>query len=229
VIGSFLDPKTRIRVLDAVKPNIVIHLAWLNTISNNYESDSNNERWAEATINFMERSLNREVWFINAGSSATSDESTLKNSEYGRAKRQVSNHLLNRLESNLISNLNLQYIFSIRDKRPRVINNFYKNAAGGGFYLREPHNLHDFIEVSDVIDAITTVIKNNLKGDLYVGSGELHTVGELILRASSILDLPFNANVSLEKLEAPGKPTELLKNGWYPETTKDFFSDGESY
>lgn len=229
-MGNFLDRSKRFQVLEDIKPDVVIHLAWNPTKNVNYDRDSQNLVWAQSTIEFIDECMKRNIWIIYSGSAAELNSSIINNLPYGIAKSGVSQHLKKLNKKNKYSLLLIQYVFSLENRRPRLLNDFNEGKAIKNFKLSNPNNRHDFIEVRDVASGITSVLNNQITGTIYLGTGKEHTVGKFILSAAKALKISINelelVNSDLTNyLKSAVQPNKLFACKWYPLETENFFSN----
>lgn len=227
-MGNFLDRSKRCQVLENIKPDVVIHLAWNPTKNVNYDRDSQNLVWAQSTIEFIEECTRRNIWIIYSGSASELNSSIINDLPYGIAKSEVSQYLKRLDKYDQYSLLLIQYVFSLKDRRPRLLSDFSEANTNKKFKLSNPNNKHDFIEVRDVACGITSVLNNHITGTIYLGTGKERTVGTFILSAAKALNTSINeldfANSDLTNcLESPVQPNKLFACKWYPLETEKFF------
>ena len=202
--GSILESKNRLKVLLDERPDIVIHLAWAETESENYDYDPIHAMWAEESCNFMEQCEDVGAWFIGMGSAIDAGDLNAQSSPYVKAKKSFRNMF----ETNTISSnrtlVRPQYVISIDRKHPRVLN-YPINQ------VREPYAVHDFIDVRDVASGISAVLLGGLRGLIDIGSGRLHSISKLISSVNhefddepcEVCDPTCEAsNVNIDKLTA---------------------------
>ena len=227
-MGNFLDRSKRFQVLENIKPDVVIHLAWNPTKNVNYDRDSQNLVWAQSTIAFIEECVRRNIWIIYSGSASELNSSIIKDSPYGIAKSEVSQYLKRLDRYDQYSLLLIQYVFSLKDGRPRLLSDFSEASNNKKFKLSNPNNKHDFIEVRDVASGVTSVLNNQITGTVYLGTGKVRTVSKFILAAAkalsiSIQELDFENSGLTNYLESPVQPNKLFACKWYPLETEKFF------
>jgi nucleoside-diphosphate-sugar epimerase len=198
-------------------------LAWQETRSSNYQYSKENHIWSDATIEFIDESIKDKIWFINAGSASESSQHELRYSPYGKAKSAIREFLLSKCSFECASQLDIQYVFSLDDKQPRVLKSYLESKLTDSFFLVNPEKKHDFIHVKDVAIGIKNIIENKIIGEIYLGSGRLRTVRELIFAASRFTDEKFFSINETEKLKSNNPLNNLLKNGWYPNETERYF------
>jgi len=227
--GSLLSRDNQLRALDAHCPQILMHFAWHPTKHPRYELDSAHFAWESSTLTLAKECLARGIWFICAGSAAESDAgSHLGGSAYATSKRRLRLELSKYLMSHSrISWLQIQYVFSVRSRRPRLLETFFSVTDKQGFTPNSPEHRHDFIAVDDVAEGVDTVLRNNLKGVVVIGSGRMFTTHDFINTLRFRLGLNQTKPVCTAT-KSDRLPNVLLENGWLPSHTNEFFGIAES-
>jgi nucleoside-diphosphate-sugar epimerase len=202
--GSFLESENRLKVLRDEKPDIVVHFAWAETESENYDNDPIHTMWAEESGNFMEQCEDIGAWFVGMGSAIDAGELNPQSSPYANAKKSFRNMFETDTVSSNRTLVRPQYVISIDRKHPRVLN-YPINQ------VREPYAVHDFIDVRDVASGISAVLLGGLRGLVDIGSGRLHSISKLKSSVNhefhnepcEVCDLTCEAsNVNIDKLTA---------------------------
>jgi nucleoside-diphosphate-sugar epimerase len=224
-MGDFLHEGDRRRTLNLVQPDIVLHLAWRTASGSDSKMTVAHYIWSHATIQFIGECLNENIWFINAGSSVENNGHYLRNSPYGEAKSQIRDFLVKEMIVNSITQLEMQYVFSLDDKRPSVLKHFIESSNFTMSQLSDPDKKLDFIAVEDVAAGISAIIKNNILGLVYLGSGKLRSIEELIYSANKILNLQNMPEKIFQCSDSVLQPKELISLGWAAEYTNSFFHE----
>lgn len=226
VHGDVLSYDDRSRVLDEVRPDSVIHLAWSRTGTDAYEFDPSNHHWANETVDFADEVVNRGAHFLGVGSLIEDDRRI--DSPYAVAKRYAAEGVLaaGRSES-YCAWLRPSWIFDFQAPRPRVLKEASESAmAGIPFAPRNPQTCSDFIHVQDVATAITWALNNPSRGRVEVCSGRMTSVAALLSAYEDWLrgfsqTLP---DLSIDPQVNPSLLTDLENRdglGWEPrETTR---------
>lgn len=210
-----------LKLLNAVRPDAVIHLAWGASGTPNYRTHSDNARWADVTVELADACIKRSIWFVGTGSIAELDVNPPD--AYGRAKAEVWLHLRPIVDAQIITWLRPHYVFDPLLERPEVMA-VIKAAVRHQQLppLTHPHATHDFVHVKDVGAGVACVVRNRVRGVVPIGSGRLHTVAELARSAGA-------TSVGMVEAKVDGSGTadtsKLLDLGWSPRWTKEFFSD----
>ena len=222
-MGNFLLKGDRRRTLNLVQPDIVLHLAWCTASGNDSKMTGAHDIWLHATLQFIDECLHENIWFINAGSSAENNGHYLRNSPYGEAKSQIKNFLLKKMNVNSITQMEMQYVFSLDDKRPSVLKHFIESENFIMSQLLDPGKKFDFIAVEDVVSGISTIIKNDILGLVYLGSGNLRSLEQFIHTANKILNRQIMPEKIFQCSESVLQPKELTSVGWAAGYTSSFF------
>lgn len=224
--GSLLFPRNRRLVLDRISPTAVIHLAWAPTGVTNYQHSPANTEWASATHEFIDECTEREIWLIATGSAVDGHQSSSRLTPYGEAKQLLRDYVAGLIQSGArITWVRPQYVVSLAEARPSVLRSFLQARGASTFEPRNPDEALDFIEVRDVASAFQTTISGNLMGQVYVGSGHLHTVRQLLSAAKSRLEGAIPAPLTDIIYPARESPSTLVSHGWVPLHTAALFGE----
>jgi len=223
--GSFLKPQNQIKVLDAYRPEVVLHLAWHPISSESYEVQRAHRDWFFATSRFADECSRRGVRLICAGSAAddaTASSSHIGKSNYAKYKQHLREKVLGEEHRGWHPTwLRIQYAFSIVEKRPRIIQSLMQSRDKASFNPEFPNHMHDFIEVNDVSEAICLVLHREITGDITIGSGVLVSTLEFVSAAKFHLGIAPNLPTIVPK-NSETSPVQLLENGWSPRETNLF-------
>jgi nucleoside-diphosphate-sugar epimerase len=222
-MGDFLHKDDRRRTLNLVQPDIVLHLAWCTASGDDSKRTVAHDIWSHATLEFIEECLNGDIWFINAGSSVENDGHYLRHSPYGEAKSQIRDFLIKEMIVNSITQLEMQYVFSLDDERPSVLKHFIESENFMMPQLLDPEKKFDFIAVEDVAAGISTIIERGILGLVYLGSGKSRSVEQFIHTANKILNVQIMPEKIFQCSESVLQPKELTSVGWTAEYTSSFF------
>lgn len=224
VHGSFLSSRNRRVVLERFYPTTVVHLAWAPTGMSNYQHASSNTEWCSATQEFIQECMEHGTWVIATGSAVDGQRSSSTSTPYSEAKRKLRAYAESCIRSGVrITWVRPQYVVSLADSRPSVVRASLLAKGGSPFAPRNPDEALDFIEVRDVATAFRTILYENLMGQVYVGSGRLHTVRELLTAASARRDSIRPALSTDIAVPSPESPATLLAHGWAPTHTESLF------
>jgi nucleoside-diphosphate-sugar epimerase len=213
--GNFLNSKSRINLLNNLKPDIVINSAWLKTGIPNYENNKENINWGKAHVDFFRECSELNVWYITFGSSAQIKSDLMHDTLYAKAKNFMKINIMDQAKNTKCTFIYISYLFSIYDRRPRILDDFLLNPKS--FKLKSPNKKNDFIEVQDAVNAVILVLLHNLYGNIEVKSGIeitnqkfLDTIYEFIHNKPSLFS--GYRHLALDE--------KLYAVGWRPRTTR---------
>jgi len=224
-MGSLLEKANREEQLGLLKPERVLHLAWLSTKQDDYENSPENREWGKATINFAHECVARNIQFITIGSAV--EETPFKRvgtTLYADAKNEIRTELSLESLVNYISYLKPGFIFSLEHHRPRLLRDFMSDRENAVKIIKNPHNNETFIHVDDVVSGLAIILDNDLRGVIELGGGIHALVSDFInissLNLGSQIPFPWAAEGFTSV-----KPNPLLHSlGWESHTTTKFFS-----
>jgi len=227
IAADLLNREESARIIEDIRPDIMIHLAWDTTAANYMHSESNIV-WLEESLYLLRKFAECKGggYFMFAGSSAEYNRSqglsetgdSLPASLYGRCKNNFHNIAVKFCENRNIDYTNLRFF-------PTLGKEMGANAGapiaaatsfheGLPFECKAPYNVWDFIGIDDAAQAACAVIKKRHIGAINIGSGIprlMSDVFELIakkMNAEHLLRLNFE-NTSKEILVAN---TDILNN-----------------
>jgi nucleoside-diphosphate-sugar epimerase len=220
---DLLEPGAATRMLDKVRPEVVVHLAWAASGTPDYRTSPDNPRWVEATVELAAACLDRGIRFLGTGTvveSETPDPADL----YATAKHEIRRRLTADIDGARIAWIQPFYVFDPEVGRPAVVaDSLRARAEGRSVALRSPHSAHDFVHAADVGRAVVTVVRADLRGQLPMGSGRLHQVCDVVT-ALGVPWLPaVDADLATSHSERAADPASLLAAGWRPTATEEFF------
>ena len=225
-IGSKIDllkPDGIRRIISLAITNncdAILHLAWISNSQKYYENNPENLIWYNKTIELAASAIKANLLFISTGTGAESENEN--QTLYVESKRLTMNELSNLAPSNLITWVRLFYIVDIIKRRPRIINELYKN--NGNKLIMHGNTMNDYIFIEDVISGINFILENNIFGGIDLGSGFLTSNSDLVTKICDLtgVQLPiiennYRSNGEVADIE------KLTKLGWNPTHTTKFF------
>ncbi len=223
---NLLEPGAPTRVLDEVRPEVVVHLAWAASGTPAYRTSPDNPRWVDATVELAAACLDRGIRFVGTGTvveTGTPDPADL----YATAKHEIRQRLADPIEDGRIAWIQPFYVFDPEVGRPAVVSDALRaRDTGGTVSLRSPHAAHDFVHAADVGRAVVTCVRVDLRGQLPVGSGRLRQVCDVV----AALDVPWKSvadtGTTVSHAELSADSGRLRSAGWRPTSTEEFFGDG---
>lgn len=182
--ADLLREDQRVRVMEEVKPDLIIHLAW-GVSQSDFLFAPENLLWLQASLHLL--SLFSQLnggRFIFAGSSAEYGESYPLCSEhlplkpvhlYGRCKASFAEVARMFCLRNDIGFTDIRYfsVYGEHDVRPkRAIPDAIRHFQNGEpFLCKSPDNVWDYIYVQDAAKATEKIIDSGFRGMVNVASG----------------------------------------------------------
>jgi nucleoside-diphosphate-sugar epimerase len=191
VTANLLDRAETKKLIDEIRPEIMVHFAW-DLSDSGYLNSTKNLLWQEESLFLLRTFIEAGgKYFAFAGSCseygtfAGFSENELKSNVtlYGRTKNSFHSSAEKLCELSEVGYVNLR-IFSTLGKgmKPGLAATTMAVAAfakGEKFICKAPYNVWDFIGVDDVAKAVFEVIKKNHIGVVNIGSGIPQLVGDV--------------------------------------------------
>lgn len=222
--GDFLSPQDRARALEVALPDTVIHLAWLQTSSADYEDDPRNTDWAEATIEFAREVRASGARFFGTGSMI--EEDLKVRTPYADAKRMVAASILqDSSEPSLTAWWRPAWVFDFAEPRPRVLSAYARAVESRkSFYPTNPLTTRDFIHARDVASAMKCLVDHSVVGSWNISTGRETSVAELLAcfdRWRQRGRPPLGTSPIAKRSQDSSSPggTYLTGIGWEPQET----------
>lgn len=222
--GDVLNRDDRQRALSMEHPDTVIHLAWLNTSTADYEHDPLNHHWAAATCEFAEQAVAEGAWFIGLGSMIEADIEI--RTPYAEAKRDAADALRELGgDARRITWLRPSWVFDFGEARPRVLRAHSESLSARGLFTPEdPDRRLDFVHVRDVANAAVTVAGRGLLGRRDIASCRETSVRDFLQAYDdwrSDAPQPDPDTDPANHSRVPDRGAEdLLGGGWHPTETE---------
>lgn len=229
-IGSEIDllkPDGIMRIISLAITNncdAILHLAWISNSQKNYENNPDNLIWYNKTIEFAALAIKANLLFISIGTGAESENEN--QTLYVQSKRLTMNELSNLAPKNLITWVRLFYVVDITERRPRIINELFKN--NGIKLIMHGNTMNDYIFIEDVISGIDFILENNISGAIDLGSGFLTPNSKLVTKICDLMGVQFP--IIKHNFRSNGEVADikkLTKLGWNPAHTTEFFQSKE--
>ena len=219
-MGDLLTSSDRLRALREIRPDYVLHLAWESTEREHYELGIEHQAWSVATTQFARESMAQGARVAVAGSAADVPGDTSYASPYGDAKRAIRSALAREIEEGAVVWLRPQYLVSVAERRPRVVREYLTQRSSGPFHLRSPDAMFDFVEVRDAADALVLTIHHDLHGVIDLGSGQLHSVRQLIAGVSHYVGVRSDSQCQERHHLVGMDMSRFSQLGWRPRYTE---------
>lgn len=220
---DLLVPGTAKALIARVRPDVVIHLAWVASGTPGYRTSPDNSRWLEATIELATACTDNRVTLLATGTSL--DRGSGPGDAYSSAKLALWQALSPRIAAGEIGYLRPFYVFDPAVRRPALVAQALgARDAGQPITLLTPNSRHDFVHIDDVASAVAVAASHRLGGEIEIGSGRLRSVSELVdaLGVSWQAGEPPPEGTTTHAHQA-ANVTRLLDLGWSPTTTEELF------
>jgi nucleoside-diphosphate-sugar epimerase len=223
--GDLLNPRNWDYVLNRVRPQRVLHLAWLRTGTDDYEFAAENLEWARQTINMASACLDRGISVLLLGSAIDSEPWRTTETPYVRAKKQLRAFVGEEAQSSPITLLRPSYIFDEKAGRPRVLRQFYESNQSDKFQLLNPEVKRDYIHIDDVASAVALAARQPKVGAIDIASGVNRSTAALLASSPGVRNLPHPMkNLILDESASDFELSFLYSLGWSPRVTARYFS-----
>ena len=180
--GDFLSRENREKFLDLNHLDLIYQLAWTSIEDDNYRQNLENTFFAEATIDFVESCLRRNLRIVVIGTQVNEEVSS--SDRYHSAKAYLWD-CISQFPPNLIFYIRPTYVFSLQELRPHLFKSFLGWINEGkkpeDFLLRSPRKLIDLIHVKDVAECLFRIYTHPSLGiNVTVASGLSLSVENII-------------------------------------------------
>jgi len=223
--GDLLNPTDWGRVLDRVRPERVLHMAWLKTGTVDYEFAAENLEWSKQTVAMATSCIDGGISVVLIGSAIDSEPSSSTETPYLRAKKHLRAFVEAKSQSSPITLLRPTYIFDERTGRPRVLKEFYESNQSESFQILRPEVKRDYIHVEDVALAVALVARQPKPGPLDIASGVGRSTAALLASSLGVEDSQHSIReLILEESASDFDLSFLYSLGWSPRVTDKYFS-----
>lgn len=201
---DLLCPEKAAALIDSVKADICVHLAWELPGNDAFQQSAKNLDWLRASIELLQRfAENGGERFVFAGSSSEygAFESGLHkglhtpgSSLYGISKRAFTETAQKFAQQRGIQFTCARYfsIYGEYDVRPaRAIPSAIKQLlAGKEVICRSPNSVWDYLYIRDAAEATVKLIKSSATGAVNIASGIPRSVREVFQTAANLCGRP---------------------------------------
>lgn len=220
VHGNLLDSDRVTKTLMRLRPDQIVHLAWLGTATSGYRSDMENWSWAEASWHLAKTGAAlgaRLVLFGSAREVWPNDGSA-----YALSKRTLAARLLASDFSSNVTWVRPFWIYDKKLKRPTFLRLFAEGEVPDLSMLSEPWRQLDFLKIQDAVAAIALVLNAKVDGGVVeLGSGVLISIESFI--GAFYPTLKDRGEASMRENDGEGiRPAatgRLREAGWAPTAT----------
>jgi len=223
--GDLLNPTDWGRVLDRVRPERVLHMAWLKTGTDDYEFAAENLEWYKQAVAMSTSCIDAGISVVLLGSAIDSEPSSKTEAPYLRAKRALRVFVDANSASSPITLLRPTYIFDEKAGRPRVLKQFFESNQSDSFQLLRPEVKRDYIHIEDVASAVALVARQPTAGPLDVASGVSRSTAALLASSLSAEDSQHSIRKWISEESISDFDLAFLHSlGWRPRVTNKYFS-----
>jgi nucleoside-diphosphate-sugar epimerase len=196
----------------------IINCGWISTADSDYRENEANLCWVVYTKWIAAAAMEIGAKLLCIGSCL---EVIPQNQEvYTNAKRASLVQVKLKMAPMQWAWVRPYYIYSKSRGRPRVLELARKSAGEKQkLELFNPNATHDFISVDDVVSAIWVILRENLWGELDVGTGFLTCVSDLVksqFPSLEIVNAKRDEARSVNENFQVSEVSELHRCGWLP-------------
>jgi nucleoside-diphosphate-sugar epimerase len=182
--------------LSEIRPDVLIHTAWMTTPNEFWESELN-AKWVIASKRIIEDFiLSGGSYAVVTGSCAeyawgadvplSEDSPELPSSQYGKAKLELLDWLRQKPISFLWTRTFFQ--FGMLEPNGRLIPTAIDSLLNGReFLIRSASDVRDFVFVEDVAKILANLVANDVTGVINIGSGAEMQVRALAYKISELM------------------------------------------
>ncbi|BEP12668.1 hypothetical protein acdb102_09790 [Acidothermaceae bacterium B102] len=221
---DLLAPGGPAAVIARLRPDVVVHLAWVASGTPGYRSSPDNARWLAATLELAAACRDHDALLLATGT--VLDRSTGLSDAYSASKASLWQALSPAVAAGEVGWLRPFYVIDPVRRRPAVVDQaIAARDADDPVVLLTPDSEHDFVHVDDVARAVALAASHRLAGEVEIGAGRLRPVHELVeaLGAHWKPATPTGGQAAPHAHEA-ANVSRLLDLGWSPATTEELFS-----
>lgn len=219
-VHDLLVPGAGQALVAALRPQVVVHLAWVASGTPGYRTSPDNERWLRASLELARAARQVQAHFCATGTPLDTGEPA---DAYSAAKAALRHALQPDIERQEITWLRPFYVVDPERRRPELVAHALDAAAQDRpLSLRTPHAAHDFVHAADAGRGIMTAVSSTLLGEVEIGSGTARPVHRLV----EALGVPWCADD--DQGTAPhhhhvADTARLRAHGWSPTRTEELF------
>lgn len=196
---DLLQPGAAARLIEAVRPTHLLHLAWIATPGVFWES-ADNWRWLRASqellltfaraggVRAVTAGTCAEYDWTDGGTLHERDTPTRPATTYGRAKLALCEwaNALGRARGLSVSHARLFWMYGPREHPARLVPSVaYALLRGEPALCSEGTQARDFLHAHDIADALVRLVANDARGPVNVASGEAVPVREVVAHVAA--------------------------------------------
>jgi nucleoside-diphosphate-sugar epimerase len=222
---DLLNPGAPTAMIENLRPEAVVHLAWSASGDPDYRRSEANARWVDATIELHEicRKYDVRLWATGTGV----ERHDAAGDAYTRSKAQLRRHLAEEIDRGTLGWLRPYYVFDQVAGRPALFAAARQaRLRGEKLILRDPDSEHDFVHAQDVATALVLAVQNGLMGEIPIGFGDTHRVSDCVEALGVQWTSARTSSAEPTHAHEAAKVGRLRALGWSPNTTQEFFAYG---
>jgi nucleoside-diphosphate-sugar epimerase len=176
------------KLVDSVKPDILVHTSWVTDHQQFWESNLN-EPWVSKSFELARAFLkNPDGYFLGIGSCAEYDDSVNEPLKVGIHEGPKTQYGVSKLKTlGLIKETGVNfgwgrvfYQYTLGSEEKKIISTLYQHARKDEkFTIQNPKNRFDFVFKDDVIENLVRMIIFRHSGVVNFGSGRSETIGSI--------------------------------------------------
>jgi nucleoside-diphosphate-sugar epimerase len=222
---DLLNPGAPTEMIERLRPEAVIHLAWSASGDPDYRRSDDNARWVEATIELYEicRKSDVRLWATGTGV----ERHDAAGDAYTSSKARLRRHLAEEIDRGALGWLRPYYVFDQVAGRPALFAEARRaRERGEKLILRDPDSEHDFVHAQDVAAALVVALQHGLMGEIPIGFGHTHRVSDCADALGVEWTSARTTSAGSTHAHEPAEVGRLKALGWSPTTTQEFFAHG---
>lgn len=219
-VHDLLVPGVGADLVADVRPQVVVHLAWVASGTAGYRSHGDNERWLHASLELASAAQQVGAHFCATGTAVDTGEPA---DAYSAAKGALRRALERDIARQDVTWLRPFYVVDPDRGRPDLVAQAVAAAnSGEPLTLRTPRSAHDFVHAADVGRGIMTAVTHTLLGEVEIGSGTARPVHQLV-EALGVAWRPGSDPGTGTHHHHVADTARLRARGWHPTRTEELF------
>jgi nucleoside-diphosphate-sugar epimerase len=220
---DLLVPGVPTEMIESLRPQVVVHLAWSASGTPGYRSSEDNAEWLRASIELAAACAGEGVWLVATGT--VLDRRADPDDRYANAKFELREAVRAQVTAGLITWVRPFYVFDLARGRPALVADaLAAKASGVAVTLRSPWSKHDFVHAEDVARALLTIIRHGARGVVDVGSGEVRAVCQLVGAMGARWTATDASTAAVSHADDVADVVRLRVLGWRPDSTDALFA-----
>jgi len=212
-------------LLKRVRPDVLIHLAWISNSTRGYRDSPLNAEWLRLSTELLAGCSGAGIRMFAAGSVV--DTERTPRDAYTSAKAGTRAAFEADIARGTVTWLRPFYVFDPERGRPELMRAAIDGALHGHTVeLRTPNACHDFVHASDVGRAIAMIVEAHVTGIVDIGSGTQRSVAQLVACAGAAWSTTPDVSAhEPSHADDVADISRLMGLGWRPVVTEEYFSD----